>query len=116
MHEGHFTEQIVATIIQELKKYPGRKPKRVKVTVGEVYHLVPESVVMHYELISKGTMLEGAVLDLVEEPMRVQCRACGRDGSVEDHHLLLCSFCLSRDVVPIAGDRVTIEQVELDSP
>jgi len=114
MHEGHFTEQIVSSIIEELKKYPGRKPKQVRVKVGEVYHLVPESVLMHYELATKGTMLEGVALDLVEEPMEVLCNSCGKQGPVEDHHLLLCSTCHSRDVKPIAGNKVSIEAIELE--
>ena len=115
MHEGHFTEQIVDAIVQEIKKYPGRKVKSVTVKVGEAYHLMPDSVLMHYELITKGTALEGATLDLVEEPMRVVCDQCHQQGPVEDHHLLLCSFCNSRQVRPVAGDKVTIEQVAFTS-
>ncbi len=114
MHEGHFTEQIVAAVIDELKKYPGRKPKRVRVVVGEAYHLVPESVLMHYQVATKGTALEGVALDLVEEYMEVLCGSCGQQGPVEDHHLLLCSFCHSRDVKPVAGNKVSIEAVELE--
>lgn len=115
MHEGHFTEQIVATIIEELKKYSGRKPKAVKVKVGEVFHLVKEAVLMHYEIITMGTPLEGVALELIEEPMQVLCGQCGKQGYVEDHHLLICSFCHSRNVKPVAGDKVSIEALELEN-
>ncbi len=111
MHEGHFTEQIIEAVINELKKYPGREVQSVNVKVGEVYHLVPDSVLMHYELITKGTSLQGAKLNLIEEPMQVACLQCGKQGPVEDHHLPLCSFCHSRQVKPVAGDKVTIEQI-----
>ena len=111
MHEGHFTEQIVEAIVSELKKYPGRKVESITVKVGEVYHLMPDSVLMHYDLITKGTALEGVKLNILEEPMQVICSQCGKQGSVEDHHLLLCSFCHSQAVKPVAGDKVTIEQI-----
>jgi hydrogenase nickel incorporation protein HypA/HybF len=114
MHEGHFTEQIVDAIIQELEKYPGRKPKRVNVKVGEIYHLVPESVLLHYEYITKGTPLQGVALQLSQVPVQVKCNACSQSGPVEDHHMLMCSHCRSLDVYPIAGNNVTIEGVELE--
>ena len=111
MHEGHFTEAIVETIIGELKKHPGRAVKSVTVKVGEVYHLVSDSVLMHYELLTKNTALEGVTLNLIEEPILVLCDQCAKQGPVDDHHLLLCSFCHSRQVKPVAGDKVTVEQI-----
>lgn len=112
MHEGHFTEQIVEAIVAELKKHPGRTVESVTVKVGETYHLVSDSVLMHYDLMTKGTVLEGVKLDLLEESIQVLCGQCGKQGPVEDHHLLLCSFCHSRQVKPVAGDKVLIEKIE----
>ena len=111
MHEGHFTEQIIEAVIEELKKYPDRKVESITIKVGEVYHLLPDSVLMHYELITKGTTLEGVKLNLLEEPMQVMCSQCGQPGPVEDNHLPLCSFCHSTQVKPIAGDKVTVEKI-----
>jgi hydrogenase nickel incorporation protein HypA/HybF len=112
MHEGHFTEQIVEGVVNDLKKYPGKKVESITVKVGEVYHLMPDSVLMHYELITKGTQLEGVKLKLLEEPVLVICSQCGKQGPVEDHHLLLCSHCHSREVKAIAGDKVIIEEIK----
>ncbi|MDE2027607.1 MAG: hydrogenase maturation nickel metallochaperone HypA [Candidatus Omnitrophica bacterium] len=112
MHEGHFTENIVTAIIGELKKYPDKKVESVTVKIGETYHLAPDSVLMHYDLISKGTPLEGVRLNLVEEPLKVLCGQCGQQGPVEDHHLLLCTFCSSHQVKPVSGESVTIDQIK----
>lgn len=111
MHEGHFTEQIVDAVVLELKKHPQQSVESVTVKVGEVYHLMPDSVLMHYDLLTKGTSLEGVKLNLVEEALQVLCSQCNKQGPVEDHHLLLCSFCHSRQVKPVAGDKVIIEQI-----
>jgi hydrogenase nickel incorporation protein HypA/HybF len=112
MHEGHFTENIVDAVVLELKKYPGRRVESITVKVGETYHLVADSVLMHFELITKETALEGVKLNLLEEPMLVVCSQCAKQGPVEDHHLLLCSYCHSRQVKPVAGNTVTIEQIK----
>ena len=111
MHEGHFTERIVEAIVKEISKQPGRAVESVTVKVGEAYHVEPDSVLLHFDLISKETQLEGVKLNLVEVPMQIFCKECGKQGPVEDHHLLLCSFCQSRRVKAVSGDTVTIEKI-----
>lgn len=112
MHEGHFTEEIVAAILNELKKYPEQRLRKVTVRVGEVFHLVLDAVLMHFEMITKGTTLEGVILEIKEEHMTVKCEDCGKTGPVEDHHLLMCSSCDSRKVKPVTGQTITIENIE----
>lgn len=115
MHEGAFTEQIVATILKEVQKHPGRRPKSVRVRVGEVYHLVPESVAVHFEAQVLGTPLQGVRLDLQEDPMRVSCKDCGASGPVDDHHLPACPTCYSRNIKTISGDKIIVEAIELEA-
>jgi len=114
MHEGHFTEQIVEAIIKEVGKYPAARVQRVKVSVGEMYHLEPESVKEHFLAMTAGTALGGAVLELDEIPVKINCRTCGLDGPVEDHHLMMCAGCGSTDVGVMAGDVVEIEEIDLE--
>lgn len=114
MHEGNFTEQIVQAILEELDVKKATHPKKVKVCVGEMLHLVPESVQFHYEVMTKGTPLEKAQLELEEIPVQVRCEDCHHVGPVEDHHLLLCSACDSRKVKVLAGEDVTIDEIEME--
>lgn len=113
MHEGQFTEKIVEVIFAEVKKIPGQKLKSVLVKVGEVYHLVPDAVKMHFEVLTKGTPLQGVTLDLQEESMEVYCPHCKKTTFVEDHHMVACPFCYALDVTPIRGNQITVESIEL---
>lgn len=115
MHEGNFTQQIVEAILDALKPCARQKPKQVRVRVGEMLHLVPDSVQMHYQVLTRNTVLEGVELLLEEEPVRITCRSCGKSGGVEDHHLLLCGSCGSREVDLTAGEDVIIDEIELES-
>ena len=116
MHEGGFTGRIVATILDELKKFPDQKVLRVKVLVGEMLHLEPESVRMHYQLLTKNSILEGVELELKQIPVTVECVRCHQDVRVEDHHRLVCGQCGSEDVKLAGGDQVFIEAIELEDP
>jgi hydrogenase nickel incorporation protein HypA/HybF len=115
MHEGQFTEKIVDAILAQAKQYPDGKILSVKVKVGEVYHLEPESVRMHFQMTVKGTSLEGARLDLKEEPIEVVCSQCHKTGPVEDHHILTCSFCYAMNVRTVSGNSITVESIEIES-
>lgn len=112
MHEGHFTEKIVEEILSELKKYPERKVKTVSVSVGEVYHLVLESVLMHFEICVAGTPLQGVAMSLKEDPMQVLCHICQKTGPVEDHHMPMCSACGSLKVKTVGGNTITVDTIE----
>jgi len=114
MHEAKFTEQIVENIISELKRYPQKKPRRIKVCVGEMFHLQRDSVLMHYEILTKGTDLENVKIELNEQAVEVRCRQCHKVGGVEDHHLLMCSLCGSRDVEVVCGNEIFTELIEIE--
>ncbi len=114
MHEGNFTEQIVEALLSELSPYAGARPKRVCVEVGEMLHLIPETVRAHYEMLTRGTPLAGAELELQEVPVRVLCDMCGQRGTVEDHHVLLCPCCGASRVKVLSGREVIIRSIELE--
>lgn len=115
MHEANFTENIVQTILDELRKAPPGQARRARVVVGEMLHLNADSVRMHFEQMSLGTPLEGVALELVEEPVRLRCLNCGWSGEAEDHHLLFCSSCSSIAVDVLSGRDVIIDEVEVEA-
>ncbi len=115
MHEGQFTEKIVDAILKELKEHPQGRVRSVKVKVGEIFHLEPHSVQMHFEITVKGTQLEGVRLDLQEERVEVTCPQCQKTGPVEDHHLMFCSFCQALNVKPVSGNTISVESIELEA-
>lgn len=116
MHERPFTQKIVESILESLKDYPAGHVTAARVKVGEIYHLVPESVRTHFESLTVGTPLDGARLDLVEVPLQVRCKACGQVGKVEDHHAPLCGSCGSLSVENVAGHEIRVESVALSVP
>jgi hydrogenase nickel incorporation protein HypA/HybF len=45
--------------------------------IGDLSGYVGESVHMYFDEISKGTLCEGCLLDIIRIKPKVQCRACG---------------------------------------
>lgn len=111
MHERPFTQKIVDSILGCLKEYPEGRVTAARVSVGEIYHLVPDSVRAHFESLTVGTPLSGAHLDLREVPLQIRCKACGAVGGVEDHHAALCGKCGSPSVENVDGHEIRVESV-----
>lgn len=113
MYELQYTQQIVDAIIHELPEHAGRKVKAVKILVGEKLQLDLKMVLSHYQDIVSGTALEAVELQMTEELTEVQCNACGFRGPLRERDVMMCSSCHSKNVKPVAGFVVSIQNVEL---
>jgi hydrogenase nickel incorporation protein HypA/HybF len=88
-----------------------REIARVKVRVGQLQRVLPESWEMCWRMASLDSTAAHSVSELAEEPARVRCRSCG----VDDAPLapLDCAHCGSPSVDVVAGDAIVVEEIEL---
>ncbi|HEX9066417.1 MAG TPA: hydrogenase maturation nickel metallochaperone HypA [Streptosporangiaceae bacterium] len=108
MHELAITENIVATVTQRV---PGARVTGVRLEIGQLSGVVADSVRFCFDLVTEGTALEGAGLEIAEPPGRCRCRDCGVEFA-PDWPILLCG-CGSADVQVIAGQDLVITAVEV---
>ena len=108
MHELAITQSVVTTITQRMRDAPVR---RIRLEVGRLSGLVPDSVRFCFTMVAAGTTCEGARLE-IEEPEGVgRCRACGSDFTLPD--LILLCPCGSADVQLLSGRELSLKSVEV---
>ena len=73
---------IVSAILKELEKYNVEKVEEVVLVVGDMTSLGEEQLEFAYEIVTKGTKLEGSKLVIEHEKIRVRCNECGYEGEV----------------------------------
>lgn len=95
MHEMSIAQSLLQIIQQEMEKHPAAKLELVRVKHGQLTHIVPGSLYFAFEVLTKDTPLENAVLELEEIPLKVACGGCGAEFEPESEHPLLmpCPFC-----------------------
>ena len=76
MHEMSITQGIIDICEQHAG---GRRVLSLDVEIGELSSVVPEAVEFCFEACSRGTLLEGARLNIVRIPGRGHCLDCGAD-------------------------------------
>lgn len=122
MHEFSATQRIVNTILEKLKEHRVAKVDKVVVEIGKLTFLGKEQLKFAFEVISEGTQLEGATLEIVEVEPEIVCEKCSYQGGIpyeehESYHLLLpvfkCPQCGGR-VRIVHGKECLIKSVELE--
>ena len=108
MHELAIAESVVDTVTQRL---PGAEVTCVRLEIGALSGVVPDSIRFCFDLATEGTGLEGAALEITEPPARCRCRACGAEFQ-PDTPIVLCP-CGSADVAVLAGEELKILSVQV---
>lgn len=81
MHEFSVMTQIVDSILSEAKKRSAKKIEQVDLEIGEYTMLGEEQMRFAFEVLSKGTILDGAKLQVGSVNGKIAC-SCGYEGSV----------------------------------
>lgn len=117
MHELSIAESLIKIIREEMAKHGLTKLLTAKIVHGQISAIVPEALETAFEILTIGTPLEGAVIELETKPMVVRCRECGHEFSPtqEERILMPCPQCnteLGHEI--IAGRELYIEHIEAE--
>jgi hydrogenase nickel incorporation protein HypA/HybF len=108
MHELAITEGVVAAVTERL---PEAKVTLVRLEIGALSGVVADSVRFCFDLVTEGTNLEGASLEIVEPVASCRCRSCCAQFA-PDGPILLCP-CGSADVAVESGADLRILSVKV---
>jgi hydrogenase nickel incorporation protein HypA/HybF len=89
----------------------GRRVRSVRLEVGALCAVVPDSMQFCFGLAAEGTAADGARLDLDIREGSARCRTCGTQFTLTDP-ILLCP-CGSADVEVLAGKDLKILSMEV---
>ncbi|MFQ5952417.1 MAG: hydrogenase maturation nickel metallochaperone HypA [Candidatus Omnitrophota bacterium] len=68
MHESHLIEPIIKGISEHAHKEGAKTVTKVKIKVGDLTGVKEESFKETFKVLAKGTLLEGAELDIIFFP------------------------------------------------
>jgi hydrogenase nickel incorporation protein HypA/HybF len=89
----------------------GRRVHSVRLRVGALCGVVPDSMEFCFGLATEGTVADGARLDLDVQQGSARCRSCGAEFVLPD--LILLCPCGSADVEVLAGRELRILSMEV---
>jgi len=113
MHELSLTEALIALVEDEARKHGCARVRTVRVEIGAVSAVEPEAMRFCFDAVTRGTLADGAALDIVTVPGRGWCLDCGKEVALTQR-LEPCPRCGTGYVRIFAGDDMRLKELEVE--
>jgi hydrogenase nickel incorporation protein HypA/HybF len=113
LHELSIAQSLLEIVLQEAAAHGASRVTKVGVKVGAYSAVVPDALRFSFDLITPGTLAEGAALLIEEVPLKGVCQDCGRDIDLSSlvHQ---CPHCQSNQIKLTQGQELYIDYLEAD--
>jgi hydrogenase nickel incorporation protein HypA/HybF len=114
VHELPATEAILATALETAEGAGATQVLAIDLTVGDMSSIVDDSVQFYFDILSRGTLAEGAALRFRRVPGTALCLACDHSYSVRPPLDPACPSCGAYMVRVSGGQEFFIESIEVN--
>ena len=90
----------------------GRPVTCVRVDVGHLRQVVPDTLRHSWEMVVFGTPLDGVPLEVREVPAVIECRRCSARTELADP-IFRCAACDSTDTTVVSGNELFVTSLDL---
>jgi len=115
MHEMGVTTEVLGAVIAASEAAGATRVNTVRLTVGALTEIVPDSLQFAWDALTPGTLAEGAVLEINETCGHSVCLQCGAEFD-HDRFDRRCTACGSFATKVAAGDELRIDDIDVDVP
>ncbi len=112
MHELGVATEILDIALSEAERHAAKKVTSIRLRVGVLRAIEPENLSFLFEHLARKTPAEGAHLEIEEEPVRVECEACGM--SEASSLTWECPRCKGSGVSVTGGDSLSILSLDIE--
>lgn len=110
MHEMSITQDILRIVSQHAAKADATSVTEIQIVIGELASFIDDSIQFYFNILSPGTVAEGAVLNFKRIKTRFRCRQCGEEFAPENRNWI-CPFCSALGGDVIAGKEFYVESI-----
>jgi hydrogenase nickel incorporation protein HypA/HybF len=115
MHEASIAMAAIEQAVEVARQHGASRITRVALRVGALRQVMPEAMKLAFEACAIGTPVEGAELELREEPVVARCRPCGRQFEPDLQAIsFACPQCGRADAELLAGNEIILTSVECE--
>ncbi len=113
MHEMSIAMNIVEIVTETVKNNHAEKVNSIDLDIGDLSGILIDSLTFCFDAASKGTPVEGAVLNINEIDGTGKCLDCNQEFPVKVF-LTTCPFCNSLSTNIIQGKELSIKSINVD--
>ena len=114
MHELAVTENILNIALQHATQAGAVRVTSLHLIIGQFSSIVDDSVQFYWDMISAGTMCEGAQLHFERRPAMLKCLDCDQIYALRGE-LSDCPNCHSARIKVVAGEEFYLDSIEVEA-
>lgn len=115
MHELGIMTGVMDAVEQTAAQAGATKVLKVVLSIGEMTEAIEDSLRFAFEVLTEGTISEGAELDINIVKPKSRCLDCGAEYEHDRFHMM-CPKCGGYATQLIAGREMQIDSIEVDLP
>ncbi len=112
MHELSIAQNIIRIARENLTPDEEPRLQTIRVRIGAFSTIVPEFLQSGFDAAKDGTLMSSAQLKITVVPLRIKCSNCGHEAEIEPVDFA-CPVCASTDVDVMAGNELTVSDLEI---
>jgi hydrogenase nickel incorporation protein HypA/HybF len=113
MHELPITEGLLNLALKHANEAGAARITQLNLVIGQLSSVVDDSIQFYWDIMSKGTIAEGAKLEFRRVPALLRCWNCTVEFTPNGRDYL-CPTCGSSRVKIIAGDDFLLESIDVE--
>ncbi|PMP68236.1 MAG: hydrogenase maturation nickel metallochaperone HypA [Thermodesulfobacterium geofontis] len=113
MHEYFIVQNILRTIEDLIKDYPGKRITKAVFLIGKFSGVEPDLLKTALDFFKKGSPLEDAEIVFELEDLKIRCLDCGKEA-VKEKWNMICPFCGSLNTEVISGEEMFLKTLEIE--
>lgn len=112
MHEMSLCEGILQVLEEQAAAHGFREVRRVRLEIGRFAGVEIRALRFGFDVVTKGSVAEGAALEIIERPGRAFCFDCADTVALDDR-LAPCPGCGGARLTATGGDEMRIKDLEV---
>ncbi len=113
MHELALSESILQIVLEHAKTCNIRRIRTVRLEIGTLACVEPDALRFCFGAVTRGTVAEGAELDIVSEPGEAWCWDCSAAVPIPER-AAPCPRCGGYRLAVRSGEAMRVKELEVE--
>lgn len=113
MHEMSLAEGVLQLVEDTARREGAARVKTVVLEIGRLSSVEPEALRFCFEAVIRGSLAQGAALEIIDLPGAGLCMTCGATVPLEEIYGA-CPHCGSYQVQATAGTEMRVKEIEIE--
>jgi hydrogenase nickel incorporation protein HypA/HybF len=113
MHELPITQSILDISLKHAQQAGAQRINSIYIVIGQLNSAVDDSIQFYWDIYSKGTIAEGAVLHFERVPAEITCLNCAEIFAFGSE-TYACPKCGSQKIKITKGEELRVDSIDVD--